>query len=138
MQERDEHAPEWPDMWGFPGGALEADETPAAGAVRELAEETGIVTTAEQLDDLGHFEQWGSKGLLGFRCCAVPTDLGDGDVECREGRRMVFVDPATLDGLSLAGPAVTALPAVLEWAATHTPEPPPDARGFAGVVLVDR
>src|SRR5438132_12407753 len=29
--------------WGFPGGVLELGETVAAGAMRELAEETGIV-----------------------------------------------------------------------------------------------
>ena len=43
MQERDEHAPAWPEMWCFPGGGLEGDESPVAGAVRELAEETGVV-----------------------------------------------------------------------------------------------
>lgn len=138
MQERDDHAPEWPDTWGFPGGGLEDGETPAAGAARELAEETGVVVDAAQLHDLGHFEQGGPRGVLGFRCFAAPTDLGNDDVDCREGRQMVFVDPATLDDLTLAGPAATALPAVRAWAVDHTPVPPEDARGFAGVILVDR
>lgn len=137
MQERDDHAPEWPDTWGFPGGGLEGDETPADGAARELAEETGVVVDAAQLHDLGHFEQGGPRGVLGFRCFAAPTDLGNDDVDCREGRQMVFVDPATLDDLTLAGPAATALPAVRRWAVDHTPVPPDDARGFAGVILVD-
>ena len=56
MQERDEHAPVWPDMWCFPGGGLEGDEEPVAGAVRELAEETGVVLAPEELTDLGRFE----------------------------------------------------------------------------------
>jgi ADP-ribose pyrophosphatase YjhB (NUDIX family) len=30
-------------LWGFPGGVLELGETVALGAMRELAEETGIV-----------------------------------------------------------------------------------------------
>ncbi len=34
------------DKWGFPGGLLELDETVAEGAVRELAEETGVVAEA--------------------------------------------------------------------------------------------
>ena len=138
MQERDEHAPEWPEMWGFPGGSLDAGETPVAAAARELAEETGVEVTEDDLHDLGHFEQGGPKGVLGFQCFAAPTELGDRDIECHEGRRILFVDPATLDDLSLAGPAATALPAVRRWAADHTPAPPPDARAFAGVVLVDR
>jgi ADP-ribose pyrophosphatase YjhB (NUDIX family) len=32
--------------WGFPGGVLELGETVAEGAMRELAEETGIVAEA--------------------------------------------------------------------------------------------
>jgi 8-oxo-dGTP diphosphatase len=32
--------------WGFPGGVLELGETVAAGAMRELREETGIVAEA--------------------------------------------------------------------------------------------
>src|SRR6266571_2630938 len=32
--------------WGFPGGVLELGETVAEGAMRELAEETGVVAEA--------------------------------------------------------------------------------------------
>jgi 8-oxo-dGTP diphosphatase len=35
-----------PDKWGFPGGLLELGETVAEGALRELAEETGVVAEA--------------------------------------------------------------------------------------------
>jgi 8-oxo-dGTP pyrophosphatase MutT (NUDIX family) len=35
----------WPGCWNLPGGALDAGETPLAGATRELKEETGL--TAE-------------------------------------------------------------------------------------------
>ncbi|KRE96072.1 hypothetical protein ASG76_03220 [Nocardioides sp. Soil774] len=56
MQERDEHAPAWPDLWCFPGGGLEGDERPVEGAVRELAEETGVVVAPDDLTDLGRFE----------------------------------------------------------------------------------
>lgn len=35
--------------WSLPAGYLEADEPPAHAAVRELAEETGLRTTREQL-----------------------------------------------------------------------------------------
>ncbi len=37
------------DFWTIPGGALQAGETPARGAVRELAEETGLVVAVESL-----------------------------------------------------------------------------------------
>lgn len=35
-----------PGRWGFPGGKIEPGETAAAAAVRELAEETGVVAEA--------------------------------------------------------------------------------------------
>lgn len=37
------------DFWTIPGGALQAGETPACGAARELAEETGLVVAVEGL-----------------------------------------------------------------------------------------
>lgn len=33
----------WRRTWELPGGTIERDETPRAAAVRELAEETGVV-----------------------------------------------------------------------------------------------
>src|SRR5436190_12687542 len=38
--------------WGFPGGVLELGETVAEGAMRELAEETGIVAKPAGILDL--------------------------------------------------------------------------------------
>ena len=38
--------------WGFPGGVLELGETVAEGAMRELAEETGIVAKAAGILDV--------------------------------------------------------------------------------------
>jgi len=36
----------YPDVWDFPGGHIEAGETPAVALVRELREELGIVAEA--------------------------------------------------------------------------------------------
>jgi ADP-ribose pyrophosphatase YjhB (NUDIX family) len=38
--------PPMPGRWGFPGGVLELGETVAQGAMRELAEETGVEAEA--------------------------------------------------------------------------------------------
>ena len=138
MQERDEHAPVWPDTWCFPGGGLEGGETPRQGAVRELVEEPGIEVSPEALHDLGEFEVEAPHGRFRYHAFAAPTELGDGDVDCREGRQIVFVDPVTVDDLPLVRSTGQVLESLRAWAADHTPAPPDGARGFAGVILVDR
>lgn len=37
------------NKWGFPGGAIELDETPEMAAIREAKEETGLDVEAEKL-----------------------------------------------------------------------------------------
>jgi 8-oxo-dGTP diphosphatase len=38
------------DYWTFPGGFIEANETPRRGAMREVLEEVGIVVNPEKLE----------------------------------------------------------------------------------------
>jgi len=137
MQERDAQAPVWPDRWCLPGGGLEGDERPVDGAVRELAEETGVRVEARDLTDLGPFEVDSDHGRFRFHCFVAPTRLGDGDVECHEGRRMVFVDPRRWGVLDLVPSTRVLGPALRDWIAAHRPEADGEHR-FAGVILVDR
>jgi len=100
LQERDDKAPVDPDKWGLVGGGVEPGESPAAAASRELAEETGIA----DLDLVAR----GSHSLP----CAVHghdlvdlftarTSLSDADIDCREGRQIVFVEPGSIADLDL-------------------------------------
>lgn len=138
MQERDEHAPVWPEMWCFPGGGLEGDEEPATGAVRELAEETGVVLDPEEVTDLGRFELvTHDRGTFHFHAFVARTTLTDRDVECHEGRQMVFVDPDPLPDLDVVPSTGLVAPALVEWIEDHPFVPAPDGRTFANVLLVD-
>ncbi|QCW50832.1 NUDIX hydrolase [Nocardioides dongxiaopingii] len=100
VQERDEHPRIDPERWGFPGGGVEEGESYEQAAYRELAEETGVV-----LD--GGLVLWGERTFFSepcggddtFRLYAARTELTE--VECHEGRQMVFVEPARLRTLPL-------------------------------------
>ncbi len=116
LQERDEHPRIDPDCWGLSGGHLEDGEDPAAGALRELEEETGVRLVPSQLHAAGvfandHRASYGTWDRMWVYAAAV--DLTDADIECHEGRQIVFVDPATTPGLSLTKGAEAIVPAFL-------------------------
>ncbi len=113
MQERDEHPILDPGRWGLPGGHLDDGESFLDGAVRELAEETGVALPADALTlvaeaRVDHTDVYGSHDRMRFFVAA--TDLGDADVECLEGRQMVFVDAATVGELPLTRSASAVVP----------------------------
>lgn len=137
MQERDEHAPVWPDLWCFPGGGREPGEEPVDAAVRELAEETGVVVAPEDLTDLGLFELvTDDRGTFHFHAFVARTTLNDRDVECHEGRQMLFVDADRLPDVALVRSTALVAPHLRAWIERHPFVP--SERRFAGIVLVDR
>jgi len=116
LQERDEHAPIDPEAWGMPGGHLDPGEDPAAGAYRELLEETGVRLPPGTLSlftvlDVYH-PHYGSVDSNHVYVARV--DLTDADVECHEGRQIVFVPPERARALDLTMSAVLVVPAFLD------------------------
>lgn len=116
MQERDEHPVIDPEKWGPPGGHLEPGEDPAAGAARELLEETGVRLDPAGLRlwraiDVFH-EAYGSHDVMYVFAAAV--DLADADVVCGEGRQIVFVEPSVARALDLTASASISVPGFLD------------------------
>ena len=116
MQERDQHAPDHPDMWGLPGGRLEDGEDFLEGAVRELEEETALRLRAEELTSLGRtrFHSDPCGGLDTYELFAAYAEVSDADLTCGEGRQMVFVDRSALFDRPLLTPARMQLPDLLD------------------------
>ncbi len=115
MQERDEHPLIDPELWSLSGGHVDEGEEFEPAAYRELAEETGVELAPGTLRLFEEFDIWhevyGSTDRLAVYVAGV--DLSDDDIDCREGRQIVFVDPATLDGLPLSETAGIVVPALL-------------------------
>lgn len=86
-----------PGAWEFPGGKIEQDEEPAAAALRELYEETGL--TAAAAEPLLIFVHDYPDRRLRFHAFVV-TDAA-GEVETDRDRAFSWVPPSTLQELEM-------------------------------------
>ena len=63
-------------LWEFPGGKLEAEETPAAALQRELREELDLpVEVGEIFDVIYHRYDWGAVLILAYHCTPHHFDV---------------------------------------------------------------
>lgn len=113
LQERDERAPIAPEHWSYPGGHLEEGETFLDGAVRELAEETGIAVAPDDLTWVGEFAVHPEIGEARLGLFAIGLDLDDEDIVVGEGRQIVFLEPDGLGRLPLTSAVLETLPGFL-------------------------
>lgn len=116
LQERDEHALIAPEKWSYSGGHVEEGESDLEAAVRELDEETGLMVGPDELRLHGSFDifhpETGSHDVISI--FVAPSRATDTDIDCREGRQIVFVEPARARGLDLSDSAATTLPGFLD------------------------
>jgi 8-oxo-dGTP diphosphatase len=114
LQERDEHPVIDPECWGFPGGGVEDGESYEQAAYRELEEETGVRLDPGALTLFGEYAVRHGEHDDAFSLWLSGTELTDPDIDCREGRRIVFVAPAEALASRLTTAARIALPDLLQ------------------------
>ena len=115
MQERGDDAVHDPEKWGLVGGDVEDGEDVESAAYREFAEETGVTLPPAALAYWRKFPiDCPAFGVVDtFQVYVAPTELTDADIQCHEGRQIVFVDPRAARQLDLADSAAHILPAFL-------------------------
>jgi len=85
------------DTWGIPGGARDSHETPVQGALREAAEEAGIVAEDVEVVGLWHDDHDGWEYVT-----VVATALTDITVRANaESADLRWVPPAAVEDLHL-------------------------------------
>jgi SPP1 gp7 family putative phage head morphogenesis protein len=102
--------------WEFPGGKLEDGETPAQGAVREWAEETGCVLPEGQLTGTWTSPNGAYQGFVWQVPSEtdVPIDAGRDEVtnpddpDGDQFEALAWWDPSTLDGNPVVRPELAA------------------------------
>ncbi len=77
----------YPNMWDFPGGGREGDETPEQTAIRETYEEIGLMLEPQTL--VGKSEYFTPRGnRLFFFAAHLSADKGRGVQLGEEGQRL--------------------------------------------------
>ena len=91
-------------LWEFPGGKVEAGETPAKALIRELREELGIEIAYESLTPSGFAEEAGADTKPAIVIMLYTIADWEGTPHGLEGGEVAWFTPTEIE--SLAKPAL--------------------------------
>ena len=86
-------------LWEFPGGKVEAAETPANALVREIREELGITIRVDDLQPAGFAQEASGTREAPIVILLYTCTRWEGEVEALEGGQVDWFTPAMIPTL---------------------------------------
>lgn len=97
LMQRRKYSAEHGGLWEFPGGKVEADETPAESLCREIFEELGLALEPTQLSPL----TFAATPELPYVILLYTCREWGGEPSCLDGEEIAWFEPEAILGLDM-------------------------------------